>query len=149
MATSWGALNPPSSGMQPGDIWISLADHRQLRYDATDGWVAVETRQDVAPVAGTSGWHLAKAASRSFDTRWVNASDGLVTAPHTEVTASAQWNITHGLQSRWVDVTVYSPGAINPSAPQTIIIPDITFDSAVACVLRFAEPVAGTAIVRR
>lgn len=150
MATTWGLSGPPAAATGvDGDVFVSTVTHEQWRKDA-GVWTALapgENRADIVPITGAVNLHLAKRAARSFDTQWVNASEGLV---YTEnFTSSPTWNVQHRLGSRFVDVTVIAPGNHNATAEQTVIIPRISFDSTLACVLNFAGPVAGTVIVRR
>jgi len=150
MAVSWGLVAPPVAAGNPGDVFIHTPTNDQFRWDGTaNAWVPLqpgETRGDTLPIAGGINLHLAKGANRSWDNKWVNASEGLV---FTENYSGQTWEVVHRLGARFVDVTVIAPGNHNAAAPQTIIVPEILFDSTLRTVLTFAAPVAGTAIVRR
>jgi len=59
---------------------------------------------------------------------------------HTQAATAAVWPITHNLGQQYVLVQ-----AVNGNVT---MIPDVTFDSANACTLTFAQARSGTAIIR-
>lgn len=166
MTIIWGPLFPPAAatyGGSTGDIWVSLANNQQQRFNAgpPPAWTPIvppDTRGDVVPPAGVLNDRLAKLGANpanSWSLGWANAADGVVaqfesTDPGVIADGDAtQWILTHNLGFQFIDVSVISPGNRNPGAPQTVEVPIIDFESQMRCRLRFAEPVAGTAIVRR
>jgi hypothetical protein len=157
VSVTWYALGQPPI-RAAGDIIIHSGTGNQFRSNGTS-WVPMqpgESRADIMPsiqitgsVNGLANTHLAKASGNPFALTWVNPSDGIVVL-HTEATPRNPWPIVHQLQNPWVDVMVYSPGANDPSAEQTIIFPTIEpGQTQFAMTLRFAGPVAGTAVIRR
>lgn len=150
MAIHYATARPPPFQVQVGDVYVNRNTGVQELYTAT-GWVAITARADVLPPAGASEQHLARGvANNPFASVWVVPSDGMV-FQYERPTASAsnEWEVTHELRSRWVDVTVVSPGNNDPTAEQTKLIPRIVYSNEQRCVLHFARPVSGTALIRR
>jgi len=169
MTVLYGNLNPPAAGGYAGadgDIFVRTSGvNPQWRFSSTPSpvWTPIvppaagqprtttsDTRGDVLPRGGDLNDRLAKigAPARAWDVAWANAASGVVSAA-IDHPASPVWIITHELTSRFVNVTVISPGSSDPDAEQTIHFPQVDYIALQACRLTFAEPVAGTAIVRR
>lgn len=150
MAIHYGTTPPPPFLVQTNDVFVHQTTGAQQRFNGSI-WVAVESRGDVLPVAGASEQHLARGvANRPYVANWVVPSDGMVYQyDRPSASPANQWEINHDLRSRWVDVTVISPGANDPSAEQTTITPKIEYSNAQRCVLHFAYAVSGTALIRR
>lgn len=167
----WGNPVPPTPYPNPtypapdygnaGDVYIRSTTAQQFRWNGS-AWnelVPNETRADTArddisgyPGAGQLNDRVSKIGNRPWDLGWRNAADGVVRAV-TETTATDQWTVNHTLTSQFVDVIVLSPGGTGspPAGPsgQTIIFPEITYNNASGCLLKFVGNVAGTALVRR
>jgi len=140
-----------------GDIGIRPSNGEQWRWDGAlwQPMLPDESRGDIMPspatggLAGLNNTHLAKTGARSFEVGWVNPSEGIV-FQHDQATALDAWTISHPLQSRWLDITVISPGNTNPAATEhDIIVPAVNYATMFSLTLRFLEPIAGTAILRR
>lgn len=174
----WGNNNPTAAqtnNAAVGDIFISLGatagfpDQRRRNTTPWGGnWAACwdvivppDTRGDVAPEGGQLNDRLALiGGGRLWEMGWANAAEGVVGPPAAnnpggvegrfdQTIPSAAWQITHNLSSQWVDVTVISPGATDPTAPQTILVPEVEYVSTMICRLEFVDDVVGTAIIRR
>lgn len=150
MAIHYGVTPPPPFLVQADDVFVHQTTGAQQRFNGS-AWVAIEARGDVLPRAGDSEQHLARGVvTRPFHAQWVVPSDGMVFQyDQPAANPSDEWEITHELRSRWVDVTVISPGASNPTAEQTEITPRVEYSNAQRCKLHFAYPVSGTALIRR
>jgi len=166
----WGGANPTgaiNSQAVDGDIFVSTGDLSQRRRVGA-GWVFIvppeagqprnttsDTRADVVPAGGIVNDRLALITpGNPWQTGWANAAAGVVGPPaefsptgtegrHEQTTADQTWDVNHNLSAQFVNVTVI--GDDN----ETIIMPRIEYVNAMLCRLHFAEPVAGTAIVRR
>lgn len=163
MAIIWGAATPPPAatyGGAAGDIFVSLTNV-QFRFQLTPSrvWTQIvpsagvrttlsDTRADVVPDGGQLNDRLAKSDDTSWALGWANAAEGVMMT-WQQTTPQREWSITHNLGSRWVGVTVISPGATNLLADQITILPDIEYSGDMLCRLIFAKPMVGTAIVRR
>lgn len=162
MAIIWGLAPPPAATYSgaAGDIFVS-ATNVQFRFQLTPTrvWTQIvpsagvrttisDTRADVVPPGGQLNDRLAKSDDTSWALGWANAADGVV-MEWQQATPQPVWDITHDLSSRFVGVTVISPGATNPTAAQTTVIPDVDYSSQMNCRLIFAKPMVGTAIIRR
>lgn len=67
---------------------------------------------------------------------------GVVRYVHTEAPASTDWTITHNMNTRYMHVQVVDDAG-------NTVIPDVVFTNANRLDLVFANPVQGTAILRR
>jgi len=177
--TFWGPTNPTAmtnSQAVDGDIFVSTNTLTQRRRVAsapnvdgsTAGWVWIvppgpsqtrltpsDTRADVVPSGGLVNDRLALIdPGNPWQTGWANAAAGVVGPPatasptgvegrHEEPTPVNPWTVNHNLSALFVNVTVI--GDDN----ETLIMPRVEYSTPMTCILHFAEPVAGTAIVRR
>lgn len=150
MAIHYGTTLLPPFMVQADDVFINRSTGAQHRFNGS-AWVAIEARGDVLPRAGSSEQHLARATTTDpFSAHWVVPSDGMVFQyDRPAANPSDEWEVTHELRSRWVDVTVITPGSSDPTAAQTTLIPRIEYSNAQRCVLHFAHAVSGTALIRR
>lgn len=163
MAIIYGGPTPPAAATYAGaagDIFVSSADV-QFRFQLTPTrlWTQIvpsaaarttisDTRADVVPPGGQLNDRLAKTDDTSWALGWANAAEGVMMT-WQQTTPARIWSVTHNLGSRFVGVTVISPGATNLLVPQITIIPDIEYSGAMNCELLFAKPMVGTAIIRR
>lgn len=152
----WGFGTPPAAATyagETGDIFvnsITLAWHRFAL--SPRAWTAIVppnfTLFDNLLSGGQLNDRVAKVGGNPFALGFANAADGVVRQLE-HPTASRTWDLTHQLGSRFVNVSVITPGALDPDATQTILMPDIEYVSVMRCILHFTTPKTGTAIVRR
>jgi hypothetical protein len=171
----YGPVNPTgaqTSAAVDGDIFIGVSTLIQRRKTGATWTIIVpsagvrttpsDTRGDTVPwVAGDPDREgqindrLAVIGSaRPWEIGWRNAAAGVVGPPasasptgtegaHEQTTASDTWTVNHELSADIVNVTVIADDG------ESILIPRVEYAGPMTCILHFAEPVTGTAIVRR
>ena len=146
-------------GLANGDIWVRSTDgFRQIwnsaftmwQRPATAPWLTgrtVETTE--VPPQGTADRHLAKLTAANWNTVWVDPAQGILFSGEITTGAGTTVSVSHGLRTFFVDVQVFVPGAVNPLTEQRVIIPQVDYVDNMGCVLKFAEPVTGTVVMRK
>jgi len=145
MSITWGMVRPGSLP-NAGDIFIRRSDGAQSRWTGAAWEVitpAVETRGDSMPSGGLQDQILVRGlGTNPFAVGWADPGPGLIW--ENDFTNLDEWTCDHGLRNRYVAVLVIKTDG-------TLMVPEIDYANATdnLIVLKFVEPVSGTAIIRR
>lgn len=144
MSITYGLFGPPGApGSAVDDLFVARATGEQWRWDGSD-WDKITARADVVPGAGLTDEHLAKIGGEPYRTGWVEAAQGMVWDSGATFAGvpSDEWVCNHGLRYLHVAVQIVNNAGVT-------VLADIEYSTPLACVIRFANPVAGVAVIRR